>query len=482
MIVTCPGRNFVTLKIETDEGLHGLGDATLNGRELAVASYLDDHVDPLPDRPRPAPDRGHLAVPLPRRLLAARAGDDERRSPRSTWRCGTSRPRWPGCRSTSCSAARAATGVMVYGHANGRDIEETVDAVAALHRAGLQGDPRAVRRARAWTRSTASAAARASTSRPRRACRARPSGRPRSTCDHVPKLFERAARDASASSIHLLHDVHHRLTPIEAARLGKELEPYRLFWMEDADAGREPGGVPPDPPAHHHAAGGRRDLQLDLGLQGPDREPADRLHPRHRRPCRRHHAPAPHRRTSPSSTRCAPAATARPTCRRCAWARRCTSTSGCRTSASRNTCATRPRPTRSSRTPTRFDDGFLFRRGARSRRRHRRGAGGEVPVRARLPAGRAARGRDAVELVSSPATSARSSGPLAGRRRPEPGHPSAPVGWADDRLVRTEAQCAAVHLHPYIPHGRPKCSRARPEAKLSCWDDEWPRYIATSLK
>src|SRR5438874_12573381 len=46
VIVTCPGRNFVTLKIETDEGLTGLGDATLNGRELAVASYLTDHVVP----------------------------------------------------------------------------------------------------------------------------------------------------------------------------------------------------------------------------------------------------------------------------------------------------------------------------------------------------------------------------------------------------------------------------------------------------
>jgi len=30
-----------------------------------------------------------------------------------------------------------------------------------------------------------------------------------------------------------LHDVHHRLTPIEAARLGKSLEPARLFWLED---------------------------------------------------------------------------------------------------------------------------------------------------------------------------------------------------------------------------------------------------------
>jgi len=46
VIVCSPGRNFVTLKIETDKGLSGLGDATVNGRELAVASYLTDHVIP----------------------------------------------------------------------------------------------------------------------------------------------------------------------------------------------------------------------------------------------------------------------------------------------------------------------------------------------------------------------------------------------------------------------------------------------------
>src|SRR5882757_5506145 len=47
VIVTCPGRNFVTLKLVTDEAVYGIGDATLNGRELAVASYLRDHVCPL---------------------------------------------------------------------------------------------------------------------------------------------------------------------------------------------------------------------------------------------------------------------------------------------------------------------------------------------------------------------------------------------------------------------------------------------------
>jgi mannonate dehydratase len=48
----------------------------------------------------------------------------------------------------------------------------------------------------------------------------------------VPALFD-AARKALGDDVHLLHDVHHRLTPIEAGRLGKDLEPYRLFWLED---------------------------------------------------------------------------------------------------------------------------------------------------------------------------------------------------------------------------------------------------------
>jgi mannonate dehydratase len=48
----------------------------------------------------------------------------------------------------------------------------------------------------------------------------------------APQLFEKL-RVELGPDIHLLHDVHHRLTPIEAARLGKALEPYHLFWLED---------------------------------------------------------------------------------------------------------------------------------------------------------------------------------------------------------------------------------------------------------
>src|SRR5207244_3763738 len=56
VIVTCPGRNYVLIKVMTDEpGLYGVGDATLNGRELAVATALEEHIAPLligldPDR------------------------------------------------------------------------------------------------------------------------------------------------------------------------------------------------------------------------------------------------------------------------------------------------------------------------------------------------------------------------------------------------------------------------------------------------
>ena len=46
VFVTCPGRNFVTVKVITDSGVFGLGDATLNGREMAVTAYLEEHIIP----------------------------------------------------------------------------------------------------------------------------------------------------------------------------------------------------------------------------------------------------------------------------------------------------------------------------------------------------------------------------------------------------------------------------------------------------
>jgi mannonate dehydratase len=48
VILTCPGRNYVLVKIETSEpGLYGWGDATLNGRETPVVSAIENHIAPL---------------------------------------------------------------------------------------------------------------------------------------------------------------------------------------------------------------------------------------------------------------------------------------------------------------------------------------------------------------------------------------------------------------------------------------------------
>ena len=48
-------------------------------------------------------------------------------------------------------------------------------------------------------------------------------------------------REAVGDEPHLLHDAHHRLTPIEAARLARDLEPQRLYWLEDPVPAAHPG-------------------------------------------------------------------------------------------------------------------------------------------------------------------------------------------------------------------------------------------------
>jgi mannonate dehydratase len=127
---------------------------------------------------------------------------------------------------------KSRTGVMVYGHANGRDIDETADEVAKYIELGYKAI-----RAQSGVPGLATTygvskdkmfyePADADMPTENVWCTAR-------YLDHAPRLFEKL-RERFGFVPHLLHDVHHRLTPIEAARLGKSLEPYRLFWMEDA--------------------------------------------------------------------------------------------------------------------------------------------------------------------------------------------------------------------------------------------------------
>jgi mannonate dehydratase len=121
--------------------------------------------------------------------------------------------------------------VLVYGHANGQTEEETVQAVQ--HYIGL--GYRAVRAQCAVPGVLHAYGVGRGELYYEPAQKGKPLESVWSTeryLDFVPPLFERLRREVGFD-LHLLHDVHHRLTPIEAARLGKALEPARLFWLED---------------------------------------------------------------------------------------------------------------------------------------------------------------------------------------------------------------------------------------------------------
>src|SRR5262245_32453177 len=129
VIVCCPGRNFVTLKIVTEDGVHGLGDATLNGRELAVASYLTDHVIPLliGRDARRIEDTWHYLY----------KGAYWRRGPVTMAAIGAVDTALWDIKGKTLNApvyqllgGASRESVMVYGHANGEDVEGTVKAVA----------------------------------------------------------------------------------------------------------------------------------------------------------------------------------------------------------------------------------------------------------------------------------------------------------------------------------------------------------------
>ena len=231
VIVTCPGRNFVTLKVETDAGIYGLGDATLNGRELAVVSYLEDHVVPcLAGRdPRQSEDiwqflyRGAYWRRGPVTMTAIGAVDT------ALWDIKAKLAEMP---LYQLLGGRSRDGVMVYGHANGTDIDHTVDEVGRYIDMGYKA-------VRAQT-GIPGLASTYGVGKDRMFYEPADADLPventwstEKYLDHVPLLFDRI-RQQYGFGPHLLHDVHHRLTPIEAARLGKSLEEYRLFWLEDA--------------------------------------------------------------------------------------------------------------------------------------------------------------------------------------------------------------------------------------------------------
>ncbi|OEU85766.1 bifunctional D-altronate/D-mannonate dehydratase [Streptomyces abyssalis] len=246
-IVTSPGRNFVTLRLVTSDGVTGLGDATLNGRELSVASYLRDHVAPLLTGrdARNIEDtwqylyRGAYWRRGPVTMAAVAAVDT------ALWDIKAKAAGMPLYQLLGGASRR---GALAYGHASGRDIPELLDSV----RAHLADGYRAIRVQTGIPGLDSVYGVAASGAGPGERYDYEPARRSASgpalpveeTWDtraylrHVPRVFE-AVREEFGPELPLLHDGHHRMTPIQAAKLGKSLEPYDLFWLEDVTPGED---------------------------------------------------------------------------------------------------------------------------------------------------------------------------------------------------------------------------------------------------
>src|SRR5438128_1189526 len=205
VVVCSPGRNFVTLKIETDEGIHGVGDGTLNGRELAVASYLADYViPPLIGRdPSQIEDiwqflyRGAYWRRGPVTMSAIAAID------MALWDI---KAKTAGMPLYQLLGGASRTGVMVYGHANGATVEQTVEEALRYKEMGYK----AIR----LQTGVPGLASTYGVSKDKLfyepADAALPTENVWSTSKYlptVPKLFD-AARNALGWDVHLLHDSH----------------------------------------------------------------------------------------------------------------------------------------------------------------------------------------------------------------------------------------------------------------------------------
>jgi mannonate dehydratase len=239
VIVSCPGRNFVTLQITTDQGLVGLGDGTLNGRELAVVEYLRSHVAPiLIGRDAHAIEdtwqylyRGAYWRKGPVTMTAIGAVDI------ALWDL---KAQSAGLPLYQLLGGASRTSLRAYGHATGRDVPELIDSVheriaegftAVRIQTGVPGLHKVYGIAGGSGQRYEPANGH---DRP-----AEEDWDSAAYLRHIPTVFE-AVRNEFGPALPLLHDVHHRLSPIESARLGRALEPYDPFWLEDPTPAENP--------------------------------------------------------------------------------------------------------------------------------------------------------------------------------------------------------------------------------------------------
>ena len=230
-----PGKNYVTLKIMTDQGIFGLGDATLNNRETLPAAYLRDYLIPnlIGLDPRNTEDiwqffyRGAYFRGGPIAMAAIGAID------MALWDIKGKLADLP---LYQLFGGKSREGAMVYAHATGADLEDLVGSIAGYVEQGYK----AVRvQCGIPYMPTASYAVPEQKGTAQNYITDFSGIRPKTEVwdsDLYLRFMPDALmhiRDRFGLNLKLLHDVHHRLLPREAAAFAKAVEPADLYWLED---------------------------------------------------------------------------------------------------------------------------------------------------------------------------------------------------------------------------------------------------------
>ncbi len=224
VILTAPdGVNLVVVKVETTEpDLYGLGCATFTQRHLTVASAVEDYLKPflIGKDPLRIDDIWQTSMvssywrngPV---LNNAISGVDM-----ALWDIKGKLANMPVYDLFGGKCREAAA---VYRHSDGRDVHEVEENVIKYMEQGY----RYVRCQMGGYGGTGHKLHSPENALPGAYFD------PDAYAGSVPRLFDHL-RSRLGFDIELLHDIHERLVPIEAVRLAKQLEPYRLFFLEDA--------------------------------------------------------------------------------------------------------------------------------------------------------------------------------------------------------------------------------------------------------
>ena len=243
-ILTAPdGIALVVVKVETDQpGLYGLGCATFTQRATVVAKAVDDYLDPLMQGrdPRNIEDLWHMMYvnsywrngPV---LNNAISGVDQ-----ALWDIKGKIANMPVYDLLGGKCREAA---MVYRHADGREPQEVLENVIKYQEEGYLAVRCQMGGYGGRVKEITAATAAPSKDAPQATHRMQSLDRSNSAfpgayynadayARSIPPLFD-YVRSKIGFDLFLLHDIHERIAPIDAIRMAKELEPYRLFFLED---------------------------------------------------------------------------------------------------------------------------------------------------------------------------------------------------------------------------------------------------------